>query len=1078
MTPSRRNRLLVGVGCAVALAIVALLLAPSFVDLDGRKPQIIAEVKKATGRDLAIDGPISLSLLPVPSIDVSGVRFFNMPGAKNPNMVEVKSITVRPSLLALLVGKVEVNSVTLVQPKIVLEINAEGKPNWEFTPSVSEAKPAAARPSSPKPLSLGELDIEDGTLIFSDSRSGISIVAEKANLSASVGSVDGPYGLKGSATINGAPLTFDLGVGAKGRNGHSARAALSAAGGKLAFDGTLSELGPDARVVGKAQISAESLTAFATTLLGLAGQPAPALPPLLAGKFSFDGDIDLSQTAFAARDFKLTLNQDTGSGSLAVTLKPALAVDGKLNIPKVDLDAALAALSQPAAPSANARNGASPAAGPPAAEKAGKSWLADVTAKITIDIGELDYHKQPVRDVALQLDARGGAVALPKLSAHLPGDAVLQAQSTLSGDPARPTAAGDFSLVAPKLRQTLQWLGVDLSHLPPDKLTQLSFKGRLTSTKGAVEVPDATIDFPNLKAKGGLLVNFSVPLSVTARLDIDTFDLDSFLASPVAGQKTHAGPAAAPQSAPPPKAAAAGPVFGLKSRIAKLIYKKQTLSGVEADVAMQGDRLELKDIKVGNFATSRFAVRGSVEGYGTAAPRPDIAFNFEAEDMTKVLQAVGATAPAGLGLVRASGGVAGSLDHLNLKDLTVSAMGETAKASGVLSMPGAAEGSPRSVSYKGSLALNGQTIEGSVDAKLTGRPIVTADLRTTLLDLDKLNTPAGVKAAPAAAARNQTPAAARKIDTSTLRAFDGSLKLTAASLVSSPLHLTNATVDATLKEGVLTLSQFKGSLFGGTLTLSGAVNANQADIAYDLKGDASDIYIGEMLRSTSGTNMFGGTVKVTVDGKLSASSIALKGSGSTPEQLKSSMTGGAQLGGYIYAGADKALTTLGTAATGVVGGVIDNTLGSALGIVGQKGGVGVSNMLNAVSLVLNRFVNRNNPVSGRVDIAGGILTDKGLMVQGDRATANVSTRTELAKSTTNTTVNFMIAEDMSAPYLIVTARGPLSSPSLGVSRGTAKDPPGFVNTLEQGAGAVTNPVKSILPNVPVPNIPIPNLFGR
>jgi hypothetical protein len=656
---------------------------------------------------------------------------------------------------------------------------------------------------------------------------------------------------------------------------------------------------------------------------------------------------------------------------------------------------------------------------------------------------------------------------------------VLQARSTLSGDPARPTASGDFSLVAPKLRQTLQWLGVDLSHLPPDKLTQLSFKGRLTSTKGAVEVPDATIDFPNLKAKGGLLVNFSVPLSVTARLDIDTFDLDSFLASPVAGQKTQAGPAAAPQSAPPPKAAAAGPVFGLKSRIAKLIYKKQTLSGVEADIAIQGDRLELKDVKVGNFATSRLAVRGSVEGYGTAAPRPDIAFNFEAEDMTKVLQAVGATAPAGLGLVRASGGVAGSLDHLNLKDLTVSAMGETAKASGVLSMPGAAEGTPRSVSYKGSLTLNDQTIEGSVDAKLTGRPIVTADLRTTLLDLDKLSTSAGAKRPPAAAAHNQGPAAAAKtIDTSALRKVDGALKLTVATLVSSPVRLTNTTIDATLKDGVITLSQFKGSLFGGSLSLSGTINANQAAVAYDIKGDANDIYVGEMLRRTSGTNIFGGTVKITVDGKVNANSITIKGSGSTTDQLKSSMIGGAQLGGYIYAGADKALTTLGTAATGVVGGVIDNTLGSALGIVGQRGGVGVSNMLNAASLILNRFVNRNNPISGRVDIAGGILTDKGLIVQGDRATAHVATRTDLTRSVTDTTVNFVIAEDASAPYIVASVHGPLSSPSFGVSRGTAKDPPGFVNTLEQGAGAVTNPVKSILPSVPVPNVPIPNLFGR
>ena len=48
--------------------------------------------------------------------------------------------------------------------------------------------------------------------------------------------------------------------------------------------------------------------------------------------------------------------------------------------------------------------------------------------------------------------------------------------------------------------------------------------------------------------------------------------------------------------------------------------------------------------------------------------------------------------------------------------------------------------------------------------------------------------------------------------------------------------------------------------------------------------------------------------------------------------------------------------------------------------------------------MLNRFVNRDNPISGRVDIAGGVLTDKGLVVQGDRATANIATRTNLVNS--------------------------------------------------------------------------------
>jgi uncharacterized protein involved in outer membrane biogenesis len=206
MSPSTRKKILIGGGGFVGVLIVALLIAPSFFDLDKYKPEIVAQAKKATGRDLVLDGPVSLSLLPVPSVSVSGVKFVNVAGSKNPNMVEVKAITVKPSLFALLGGNVEVSSVTLVEPKIVLEVNAQGKPNWEFAPSVEEAKPAAAKPSSPKPLSLGSLVIENGTLLFSDSKAGISMVAEKANFTASVGSLDGPYALAGSATLNGAPL--------------------------------------------------------------------------------------------------------------------------------------------------------------------------------------------------------------------------------------------------------------------------------------------------------------------------------------------------------------------------------------------------------------------------------------------------------------------------------------------------------------------------------------------------------------------------------------------------------------------------------------------------------------------------------------------------------------------------------------------------------------------------------------------------------------------------------------------------------------------------------------------------------
>ncbi len=1065
MARDKRKKFLIGIAGLVGLLIAVLLALPSFIDADTYKPEIVAQVKSATGRNIAIGRPIRLSLLPTPSVELDEVKLSNLPGSKNPNMAEIKSVTVKPSLFALLIGNIEIAEVRLVEPKLALEVDAEGKPNWAFAPPTATAASTTASPRLPKSLSVGQLTVENGSLTFTDSKAGLSLAAEKANITASVGSMDGPVSLSGGAVVNDAPLKIDLTMSARSASGHTADVTLETGGGKLSYKGTLSELSPTAHLSGTVSASADNLVAFTETLIRIAGQPQPRLPPLLAGKFRFDSSIDLSPTTAVAKDFRLVLGEDSGTGSFAFALTPSLAVEASFKAPRLDLDRWLAALPHPdeAPPPPAALLAATPA---PAARPPAIGWLTTLNAKLALEVSEVIYNKKPVRNVALELEARGGAVAVPKFTALLPGDLDVQARSTFSGNQARPTVSGDFSLAAPKLRETLAWLAVDVSSIPASKLTRFGIKGRMGSRSGNVEVSQAAFELDELKGTGGIVVSFTVPLSVVTHVELDTLDLDSYM--PPSDSRAGSSPTASVT----PILALLGPSIGLKLKVAKIDYNSDTITGLDIDIMREAGTLWLNSVKAANLASARIAVRGAVANYWTAHPRADFAFDFNASDMDRVLKLAGGT-PAGLGALHLRGGVAGSWDSLTLRECALDAMGWSVLANGAFALPGAAEGKIKSASYRGRIVVNGQPIEAVIETDLSGnKPVIAADLQTNTLDFGRVG---GGRTPTARPQQSMSTLESRPLGTP-LRSVDGTLKVSVANLDGAPVPLGDAEAAATLRDGVLTVSRFKGGLYGGTISLSGVIDGSQPSLSFDLKGEASGIKVGEVLRRTSGTNDIGGLIRIAIDGSVNANGITLRGNGTTLAEIKSSLAGGAQLTGHVQARADRFLQLIGSAATGAAGGVIDATLGNIMSAFGDKGGVGVGNLLNAISLVLNRFVNHDNPLSGDVEITGGMLADRNLALKGNGAVANIVTRTNLVNATTDTTINFMLAEDLSAPYLVVTARGPLASPSFSAVRGAAKDPPGMTSIFHNLPHVPMPSISIPTPRIPTPHIPNP--FGR
>src|SRR5260370_38275310 len=103
----------------------------------------------------------------------------------------------------------EVGRVTLYQPGIVLETDANGVPNWQFQPGAGAAQPTGA-PAAGFHLAVGELRIVQGTLSYTNPQSGQTFKAEEVAATASVGSLAGPMSIAGSATANALPRSLAL----------------------------------------------------------------------------------------------------------------------------------------------------------------------------------------------------------------------------------------------------------------------------------------------------------------------------------------------------------------------------------------------------------------------------------------------------------------------------------------------------------------------------------------------------------------------------------------------------------------------------------------------------------------------------------------------------------------------------------------------------------------------------------------------------------------------------------------------------------------------------------------------------
>jgi uncharacterized protein involved in outer membrane biogenesis len=114
---------------AIALLIVVMLVAPTLIDINTYRGQIITQLERRLGRQVKL-GAMRLRALPSIKIEVDEVAIGDDAQFAQSDFVKAKSVKLQIGLWSLLRGSPEVSGIEMVEPAVTLIKVDEGKWNW------------------------------------------------------------------------------------------------------------------------------------------------------------------------------------------------------------------------------------------------------------------------------------------------------------------------------------------------------------------------------------------------------------------------------------------------------------------------------------------------------------------------------------------------------------------------------------------------------------------------------------------------------------------------------------------------------------------------------------------------------------------------------------------------------------------------------------------------------------------------------------------------------------------------------------------------------------------------------------
>ncbi len=427
------KRTLISVLVLLVFLAGTLFVAPSFIDWNKYKDQIISQIESVTGYDVGIGGSLEMAVLPYPHLSIENLTIAK-PTAEGAPLLQIEEASVQLALAPLFSGNVEVSRVLLIGPDLRMSVGADGKPSW-MTPELDarmkkgDSREDGASSDFANAIALNAITVKNGSFTFVDQRAGQTVSLKNINLEVQGESLYGPYSVTGNVEYNATKTQIKLNSGRLDQLADSIAAQL-----ELSFPDISSTLTYSGVVAMKDRLELQGETGVETTDLSrLLKVASVSVPDYLQKPFSSKGILTFSGNEAAYRNLKIGFAGVEGNGYIVARnfskdAKGPLGIEASLGVTKpFELEKLLPG------------TGKGKAAGGKAAKAAGgaKAFIPEtitvpkeLAGSLNVKAASVSYGGVSYNDVAFSFESRekdfGG-----QLSLKAPGSTIVDVNSTL-----------------------------------------------------------------------------------------------------------------------------------------------------------------------------------------------------------------------------------------------------------------------------------------------------------------------------------------------------------------------------------------------------------------------------------------------------------------------------------------------------------------------------------------------------------------------------------------------------------------------------------------------------------------------